>query len=135
VVPTVEETRYASVPLLETTNFSTLTLLSVALTATAPWMLEGHVQVHAVVPFWTKMTVNSIPLERLEIVGTTLDDAVVHANCCTFPRARLIAGDVLKAMASTAFWSVPVLEPSAPQIVMTVVAVQRAPKLEVVPPN
>ena len=33
--------------------------------------------VHAVVPFCTKMTVNSIPLERLEIVGTTLDDAVV----------------------------------------------------------
>jgi hypothetical protein len=66
------------VPLLETTNFSTLRLLRVALTATAPWMLDGHVHVHAVVPFWTKMTVNSIPLERLEIVGTTVAFAVVQ---------------------------------------------------------
>jgi hypothetical protein len=119
----------------ETTNFSTETLERVDETATAPWMLEGHVHVHAVVPFWTKMTVNSIPLERLEIVGTTLDDAVVQEYWRTFPLVRSSAGDVEKATEFTASWSVPVLEPSPPHTVMTVVEVQRAPKLEVVPPN
>ena len=75
------------------------------------------------------MTVNSIPLERLEIVGTTLDDAVVQEYWRTFPLVRSSAGVVLNAE-FTASWSVPVLEPSPPHTVMTVVAVQRAPKLE-----
>src|SRR5437773_7404747 len=78
-------------------NCCVLTPESVAETIMAPWTFDGQLTVHAVVLFWTKISVINSPLVRFVNVGEIVEPAVVQENCWMLPFERSKAGVVENA--------------------------------------